>query len=36
MAEFALPANSKVSNGKTHKAPDGATNIKRFQVYRYG
>jgi succinate dehydrogenase / fumarate reductase iron-sulfur subunit len=35
MAEFALPANSKVSNGKTHKAPDGATNIKRFQVYRY-
>jgi succinate dehydrogenase / fumarate reductase iron-sulfur subunit len=35
MAAFALPANSKVSNGKTHKAPEGATNIKRFQVYRY-
>ncbi|MBK20108.1 MAG: succinate dehydrogenase iron-sulfur subunit [Rhodospirillaceae bacterium] len=35
MVEFALPANSKISSGKTHKAPEGATNIKRFQVYRY-
>ena len=35
MAEFTLPANSKIKNGKTHKAPDGATNIKKFKVYRY-
>jgi succinate dehydrogenase / fumarate reductase iron-sulfur subunit len=35
MAEFSLPANSKIKAGKTHKAPDGATNIKKFKVYRY-
>jgi len=35
MVEFNLPANSKVKKGKTHKAPDGATNIRRFKVYRY-
>jgi succinate dehydrogenase / fumarate reductase iron-sulfur subunit len=35
MAEFTLPANSKVGAGKTHKAPDGATNVKTFSVYRW-
>ena len=35
MAEFTLPANSKIKNGNTHKAPDGATNIKKFKIYRY-
>jgi len=35
MAEFTLRANSKIKNGKTHKAPDGATNIKKFKIYRY-
>ncbi len=35
MAEFSLPANSKVGAGKTHKAPDGATNTKTFKVYRW-
>ena len=35
MAEFTLPANSKIKNGKTYKAPDGATNIKKFKIYRY-
>ena len=35
MAEFRLPANSKVQPGKTHPAPAGATNVRRFQVYRY-
>ncbi len=35
MAEFSLPANSKIKDGKTHKAPQGATNIKQFKVYRY-
>ena len=35
MVEFSLPANSKVKKGKEHKAPDGATNIRKFHIYRY-
>lgn len=35
MVEFMLPANSKISKGKTFPAPDGATRIKKFKVYRY-
>jgi succinate dehydrogenase / fumarate reductase iron-sulfur subunit len=35
MAEFTLPANSVVKQGKLFKAAAGATNIKRFLVYRY-
>jgi len=35
MVEFALPRNSKVKRGKTHKAPAGAGNVKSFQVYRW-
>ncbi len=35
MAEFKLPKSSKVVKGETHKAPDGAKNIKKFNVYRY-
>ncbi len=35
MAEFRLPANSRITRGKTVKAPDGATNVRRFAVYRY-
>ncbi len=35
MAEFSLPANSKIVGGKTHKAPAGAKNVKTFKVYRY-
>ena len=35
MAEFTLPKNSRVKQGKTWKAPVGAKNIKRFRVYRY-
>lgn len=35
MVEFTLPANSRVGQGKTHKAPNGATNIRRFNVYRW-
>lgn len=35
MAEFTLPKNSKVTKGKLHKAPEGATNIKKFHVYRW-
>jgi succinate dehydrogenase / fumarate reductase iron-sulfur subunit len=36
MAEFALPKNSKINGkGVTHKAPEGATNVRSFKVYRY-
>ena len=35
MAEFTLPPNSVVKQGKTFRAASGATNIKRFIVYRY-
>ncbi|MGH8528636.1 MAG: succinate dehydrogenase iron-sulfur subunit, partial [Nevskiales bacterium] len=35
MAQFALPKNSKVQKGKTHKAPAGARKIRSFQVYRW-
>ncbi len=35
MAEFTLPANSKVGVGKTYKAPAGAKRVKEFKVYRW-
>jgi succinate dehydrogenase / fumarate reductase iron-sulfur subunit len=35
MVEFTLPKNSKVAKGKTFKAPEGAKNVKSFQVYRW-
>jgi succinate dehydrogenase / fumarate reductase iron-sulfur subunit len=35
MAEFTLPRNSKISEGKTYKAPAGAKNIRKFRVYRW-
>ena len=36
MAEFTLPKNSKIkSKGREHKAPAGATRVKKFKVYRY-
>ncbi|MEL7450345.1 MAG: succinate dehydrogenase iron-sulfur subunit [Pseudomonadota bacterium] len=35
MAQFRLPANSRYSQGKTFPAPAGATNVRRFVVYRY-
>ncbi|MGV3768788.1 MAG: succinate dehydrogenase iron-sulfur subunit, partial [Sphingobium phenoxybenzoativorans] len=36
MAEFRLPANSRINGkGTTHKASDGAKNVKSFKVYRY-
>ncbi len=31
MAEFTLPANSKIGTGETYKAPGGAKNIKTVQ-----
>ncbi len=35
MAEFTLPKNSKITKGKTFKAPEGAKNVRRFVIYRY-
>src|SRR5690606_15007619 len=35
MAQISLPANSRVTEGKTYSAPPGAKNIKRFKVYRW-
>lgn len=35
MAEFSLPANSKVKIGNTHKAEAGAKRVKAFKIYRY-
>jgi succinate dehydrogenase / fumarate reductase iron-sulfur subunit len=35
MVEFALPKNSKITPGKTHKAAPGATRVKEFKVYRW-
>ncbi|MCH8177862.1 MAG: succinate dehydrogenase iron-sulfur subunit, partial [Proteobacteria bacterium] len=35
MAEFLLPANSVVKQGKVFKAAEGTSNIKKFIVYRY-
>ena len=35
MAEFTLPKNSKITKGKHFDAPQGATNIRSFKVYRW-
>ncbi|MFD2262026.1 succinate dehydrogenase iron-sulfur subunit [Lacibacterium aquatile] len=35
MATFSLPANSKVKEGQTFKAPAGAKNVKAFKIYRW-
>src|ERR1700723_2990513 len=36
MAEFSLPANSKVrKEGRVYKAPAGAGNVRVFKIYRF-
>lgn len=35
MAEFTLPKNSVVKEGKTHPAPSGAKRPRKFKIYRY-
>ena len=35
MARLTLPPDSKVETGKTHAAPPGAGNVRRFVVYRW-
>ena len=35
MAVLTLPPNSKVESGKTHPAPPGAGEVRRFVIYRW-
>jgi succinate dehydrogenase / fumarate reductase iron-sulfur subunit len=35
MVELALPKNSRVGTGKTHPKPEGSSNLKAFNVYRW-
>ncbi len=35
MVEFALPKNSRVTEGKTFTPPRGAHNVREFRVYRW-
>ena len=35
MAEFSLPKNSKITEGKTWPKPAGAARITEFRVYRW-
>jgi len=35
MAEFSLPAHSKIKKGTVHPKPEGASNTKAFHVYRW-
>ena len=35
MAEFTMPANSKVQTGRTWPAPEGTRRKKVFRIYRY-
>ena len=35
MAEFSLPANSKIKKGRHFPAPKGSKNVKKFNIYRW-
>jgi succinate dehydrogenase / fumarate reductase iron-sulfur subunit len=35
MAKFRLPQNSRFSKGRHYPAPDGATKVKTFRIYRW-
>ncbi|MFY8134087.1 MAG: succinate dehydrogenase iron-sulfur subunit, partial [Aquimonas sp.] len=35
MAEFTLPKNSKITQGKHFPAPAGAKKVRTFKVYRW-
>ena len=35
MAEFSLPANSKIGTGKTYPAAAGAKQVRNFKIYRW-
>ena len=35
MAEFRLPANSRIAKGITHAAPAGARAVRQVRIYRF-
>ncbi len=35
MVEFALPKNSKITTGVTHKCDSESENVRNFKIYRY-
>ncbi|NDY94842.1 succinate dehydrogenase iron-sulfur subunit [Wenzhouxiangella limi] len=35
MAEFRLPKNSRINQGRHFPAPEGASNVRTFRVYRW-
>jgi succinate dehydrogenase / fumarate reductase iron-sulfur subunit len=35
MAEFRLPANSRIVKGLTHPAPAGARAVRTVRIYRF-
>lgn len=35
MAEFRLPAHSRIKPGRTHPAPAGAREVRAFSIYRF-
>ncbi len=35
MVELTLPRNSRVEKGKSWPKPDGATNVREYQIYRW-
>ena len=35
MAQFSLPANSRITSGKNYPAPAGAKVVRKFKVYRW-
>lgn len=35
MANFRLPANSRIRPGRVHQAAAGAARVRRFRIYRY-
>jgi succinate dehydrogenase / fumarate reductase iron-sulfur subunit len=35
MAQFRLPANSKIRHGNVHSAPSDAKSVRKFTVYRF-
>ena len=35
MVELTLPKNSRIRTGKTWPKPEGATNVRKFSIYRW-
>ncbi|MEO0692775.1 MAG: 2Fe-2S iron-sulfur cluster-binding protein, partial [Pseudomonadota bacterium] len=35
MVQLTLPKNSRITTGKTWPKPEGATNLRKFQIYRW-